>query len=792
MIGTTVSHYRILSALGRGGMGVVYKAEDTRLKRTVALKFLSDELSQDPQAVERFRREAQAASSLNHPNVCGIHDVGQHEGRQFIVMELLDGVPLAQHVGGRPLPLDRVLSLGSEIADALAAAHGRGIVHRDIKPANVIVTSRGAAKLLDFGLARPDQSLHATTTGQLTTPGAVVGTVAYMSPEQVRGEPLDGRTDVFSLGAVLYEMATGRQAFAGPTAGTIHDAILNRDPQTVSSLNPELPSRLADIIGRALEKDRTLRYQNAADLRADLERLRRDLASGRAPAPDPAVPSAAPRAWRRAAWVAVAVLALAALLAGASRLVTLPWQADAIDSVAVLPFANDSGNADTEYLSDGITESLINDLSRLPGVRVAARSAVFRYKGQSVDPRSAGSDLGVRAVLSGRLLQRGDRFVVRTDLMDVSDGSQIWGGEYSSTAGNVYELQNQLSREISGRLRLRLTSADRERLARSHTENNEAYQLYLRGLFHWNKLNAEGTRRAIEYLNDAVARDPSYALAWAALSDAYSRASFFNVIRPQEIMPKAKAAAARALEIDPDLAEAHMALGYANFTYDWDWPSATRHFDEARRLNPAAVESHASYAFYLTIAGRHDEAILVAERAVERDPVSAARSHALAVQLALARRLDGALRECRRTIELDENFGVAHELLAAVLTAVGRLDEALPAAEKAAALNPVNAISQAHRGFVLARLGRRAEALGVLRELEAASKARYVPASAIAMVHAGLEDRDAAFAWLEKSFEERFNRLAYLGLEPVWDGLRGDPRFDALLDRIGLPRPPRR
>lgn len=794
MIGTTISHYRILSPLGHGGMGVVYEAEDTRLRRRVALKFLADDLSADASAVERFQREARAASGLNHPNVCAIHDIGEHDGRQFIVMELLEGLALNELVARGPMPVQAVLDVGIQLADALAAAHAVGVIHRDVKPANVFVTGRGTAKLLDFGLATargPDTGLSAGTaagtTLELTGTGTILGTVAYMSPEQVRGEPLDARTDLFSLGAVLYEMATGRQAFAGATAGTIYDAILNREPVAPAALNPGIPSRLNDIITRALEKDRALRHQDATDLRADLQRLRRDLDSGRAESA--AVPGPRPSApwWRRPVWLGAGAV-LVAVLTFAARFALAPSGDDAIDSVAVLPFANDTNDPDSEYLSDGITESVINSLSQLPSLRVAARSTVFRYKGQPTNPQQVGRELGVRAVLSGRLLQRDGRLIVRSELMDVSDGSHLWGGESSSTAENVFALQSQLSTEISERLRLRLTGEQRRRLAQPGTANNEAYRLYLRGRHEWHKLTPDSLARAITFLNQAVEKDPAYAQAYAGLADAYNLGSFFNVARPRDIMPKATAAASRALEIDPGLAEAHISLAYGSFTYEWDYDAATTHIERARALNPTALEHHRYYPFYLTVGGRHAEAVAAAERMFTRDPISASASHTLAVQLALAGRFDEAIRECERTIELDPGFDIAWQVLGATYAAKGQYREALPAMEKALAGNPHDPITLAHAGYVRARLGDREAALRIAGVLESASKERYVPALAIALVFTGLEDRDQAFAWLERAYEERSNRLAYLHVEPVWASLRPDPRFGTLLKRIGLAR----
>ncbi|HMJ87634.1 MAG TPA: protein kinase, partial [Vicinamibacterales bacterium] len=644
MIGQTISHYHILEKLGQGGMGVVYRAEDSRLERTVALKFLSEELSRDPRAVERFQREARAASALNHPHICAIYDIGEHAGRHFMAMELLEGTPLHHLIAAGALAPDRVLELGMELADALEAAHGKGIIHRDIKPANVFVTERGHAKLLDFGLARPPLDHHGITAGPtrepLTDPGAVMGTLAYMSPEQVRGDALDAGTDLFSLGCVLYEMTTGRPAFTGSTPGTIHEAILNRTPVPVGRVNPESPPRLEEVVNKALEKDPKLRYQHASELRADLQRLKRDSDSGSTAQRVAAVPAGASGWRRRGPLLAVAAVAVIALLAAGVQLSGRRSKGGAIDSVAVLPFVNSSGDADGDYLSDGITESLIANLSQVRSLRVTARSTVFRYKGKEIDPQKIGQDLHVGAVLSGRLLQRDGTLVVRTELMDVANGTQLWGGQYNRKVADVFALQDELSKEISERLRLRLTDDEKLRLTKRYTDNAEAYQLYLKGLYYFNKRSPDGLQKALDHLNRAVDADPAYALAYAGLADSYSGMSFFNIVPPSAAMPKAKAAAAKALEIDSSLAEAHISLAYASFTYDWDWAAATSHFDRALALNREAVLNHSYYAFYLTVAGRFEEAVSVARRALERDPVSASLSHALAVQWVLSRHLD--------------------------------------------------------------------------------------------------------------------------------------------------------
>ena len=793
MLGQTVSHYRILEKLGQGGMGVVYQAEDTRLGRVVALKFLSEELSRNPRAVERFQREARAASALNHPHICAVYDIGEHAGRHFMVMELLEGMSLQQLVAGGALPTGRVLELGIDLADALEAAHAKGIIHRDIKPANVFVTDRGHAKLLDFGLARPPLDRQAMTAGptqeHLTDPGAVMGTLAYMSPEQVRGEELDARTDLFSVGAVLYEMATGRPAFAGTTPGTIHEAILNRAPTPLGRVNPELPTRLEEVINKALEKDRKLRYQHASELRADLQRLKRDNDSGSLASSREAATVAGIGGWRRK-WPLIAggaIAAAALLVAGMQMSGLRPAKSTAINSVAVLPFVNSSGDADGDYLSDGITESLIANLSQVRSLRVTARSTVFRYKGKEVDPQKIGQELHVGAVLSGRLMQRDGTLVVRTELMDVANGTQLWGGQYHRKVADVFALQDELSKEISDRLRLRLTNEEKLRLTKRYTENAEAYQLYLKGIFYWNKRSPDGLQKSIEYFNRAVETDPGYALAYTGLANAYNLTSFFNVVPPREAMPKAKAAATKALEIDGTLAEAHISLAYASFTYDWDWPAATRHYDRALALDRDAVMSHSYYPFFLTVAGRSEEAVSVARRQVESDPVSAALSHTLAVQLGLSGHTDEAIAECRRTIELDPGFAVAYDVLGNMLSAKGMYREATPELEKAVALTRGAAIPTANLGYVRARLGQREEARRILQQLAEASKQRYTPALAFAVVHLGLGEHDQALNWLEKAYEERFNRLAYLRREPVWDPLRSDARFIDLLRRINLP-----
>ena len=786
MIGQTISHYRILEKLGAGGMGVVYKAHDSRLDRLLALKLLTERLAQQPQALERFRREARAASALNHPGICTIYDVGEEDGRAFIAMEFIEGETLRGHIRGNALPVEEILKLGIQIAEALDAAHAEGIIHRDVKPANIFVTKRGRAKVLDFGLAKlipkgianSDEESGGTASDPTSVVGIISGTPSYMSPEQIRGDDLDPRTDIFSLGVLLYEMATGQQAFDGGTGGMIIEAILTRAPIPPRSINPSIPPRLEAIIDKALHKHRDERYQNAADMLADLQQLKRDIESGRRDGKADAKPGPVP----------TTNYSTSTSKPKQEGCVRTERASKTIGSIAVLPFVNASRDTEHEYLSDGITGSLINNLASVPKLRVMAQSTVFRYKGRKIDPQAIGRDLNVRAVLTGRMMQSGGSLRIGAELVDVATGSRLWGAQFDRKLGDIFAVQDEISNEISEKLRLQLTGPEKKRLTRRHTEDPEAYRLYLKGRHHWNRWTEEGFNKAIEYFRQAVEKDPRYALAYTGLAESYVLLGWNSYLPPKDAFPKGKAAALSALKLDEDLGEAHTPLAAALWLYDWQWQEAQTEFQRSLELSPAYPTGNHWNAEFVMTMGRNEEAIAKMQDSQNLDPLSLIINVAIGWALYNGRRYDEAIAQLLRTVELDPNYPVTHWILGLVYRKTDRYDLAITEGEKGVRLSGGSPLLYAALAQSYGESGSASEAKQILNDLTKLAKQKYVAPHFFAGIHVGLGENERAIEYLEKSYEEHSHWLIYLHLDPSMDHLRNDRRFQALLRRIGLPK----
>ncbi|HZE72930.1 MAG TPA: FlgO family outer membrane protein [Pyrinomonadaceae bacterium] len=834
--GSTLSHYRIISKIGAGGMGEVYLAQDTKLDRKVAIKFLNEEFSKDADKLNRFVQEAKAASALNHPNILTVYEIGEVDGKNYIATELIDGQTLREHLSQKDsLQLNAILKIGVQVSEALSAAHQAGIIHRDIKPENIMLRKDGYAKVLDFGLAKLSEkgaiatgSEDATRAQVNTTPGMVMGTVSYMSPEQARGKETDVRTDIWSVGVVLYEMLSGKVPFTGETINHTIVSILEKEPPPLTNV----PAELQRIVRKSMTKDVDMRYQSARDLLIDLKNLRRELDiqgelersifPNRAATKESASENqtqvylsgavAATRSRQAAVTQGVttssssleyavtqakshklATAIIVVLLVGAISTVSYfafvsrGGSTKQINSIAVMPFVNESRNADVEYLSDGMTETLIKSLSNLSSLDVKPRSAVFRYKGKDTDLQTIAKELNVQAILNGRVAQRGEQLTLSLELVDVRKNSVIWTEQYQRKQSDLVSLQSEIARDVSTNLKAKLSGAEETKVTKTATADPEAYQAYLKGRYYWNRRTAENLKKAIEQFKSATDRDPNYALAFVGLADCYAVLNEYAGTPTSETIPQSKVYAERALTIDGQLAEAHATLGIVN-EYSWQWGEAEKEFKRAIELNPNYPTAYHWYSIFLKNVGRNDEATAMIKRAQELDPLSSIIGVNVSRMYGLQNNHDASIENSLKVIELDPNFAPAYEYLALSYLKRGRNAEAIAAAEKAVDLNNRAGITLGDLGNVYATVGKRAEAIDKIKELEEKYTRKEAIGQYIAAVYVGLGDKDKAFEWLEKDFQARNGKLAEIRWQLQFEPLRDDPRFKDLLKRMGLPQ----
>ena len=750
--GSHLGPYKVLAPLGAGGMGEVYRCWDPRLEREVAIKILPEHLTEDPATLARFGQEAKTVAALSHPNVLAIHDIGLHQKVSYIVTELLQGETLKESIERAPLGWRRAVEVATAVADGLSAVHSHGIVHRDLKPANLFLTTDGHIKILDFGIARSAPRADDDATGVIasaltrTDAGTVKGTIGYMSPEQVRGTAVEPTSDIFALGCVLFEMIAGRRPFAGHTVPDLLVSILTEEAPTLRDVWQPVPAGLERVIGRCLEKDPAQRYQTAGELK----------------------------------------LELLSLLTGAPGTRVVPIKRKAVESIAVLPFQND-GSPDVEYFADGVTESIINNLAQLPKLRVIARSTAFRYKNKEWDARRIARELNVNVLLTGRLMQRGEHISLQVELVRAADATQLWGQRYNRPVADIIQVEADIAREISEKLKFTLTGPDKKRLAVPKTYNSQAYQLYLKGRFLWNKRHPEAILKSIPFFEQAIAEDPSYALAYSGLADSYSLLSTTSIIDPLIVFPKGKAAAQKAIELNDTLAEAHASMVLVNIYWDWDWAAVERSYEKAQRLNPNYPTLHHWFSIYSCARSRFEKAEEEIRLAQELDPLSLIINTHVGWVLYFARRYDEAIRQYRKTLEMEPQFVMARFLLSCACVQTREYDEAIAGFEQA--------IDQTKRGSTemigalgnaYGMAGRHDEARAILDELLTISQQRYVSPFDVATVYVGLGDVDKSFEWLEKAYQGRAQWMVGLAVDPRLDPIRQDPRFHDLLKRLNL------
>ncbi|MCJ7459822.1 MAG: protein kinase [candidate division Zixibacteria bacterium] len=735
MIGRTISHYKILEKLGEGGMGVVYKAQDIKLDRIVALKFLPKHLLCDQEAKTRFEHEAKAASSLNHPNITTIHEIDEFEGECFIAMEYVEGNSLKELIKEKTFTIEEVLNIATQVAEGLNAAHKKGIVHRDIKSDNIMLTVDGLVKIMDFGLAK------LRGVSKLTRTGSTVGTLGYMSPEQVQGIEVDQRSDIFSFGVVLYEMITGQLPFKGEHEAAIIYSILNEAPEPLARCKANIPGELQRTVDKALSKNREERYQHIDDFRADLKKIPKEV-----------------------------------------EFHTINPQ----PSIAVLPFTNLSADKEQEYFCDGMAEEIINALSQIEDLRVVARTSAFFFRGKEMDIREIGRKLNVETVMEGSVRKAGNRLRITAQLVNVADGYHLWSERYDREIDDVFAIQDEISLAIVDKLKVKLLKEEKAKLVKRFTDDQEAFNLYLKGRYFWNRRYEGGLQKGIECFHQAINKDPLYALAYAGIADCYVLLGHFGWLPPKEAYPRARVAAEKALEIDDTLAEAHTSMGWIHTFYDWDWVAAEDEFNRALELNPNYATGHEWYGVSLAPMRRFDEGTVSVKRALELDPLSLMINSVYGLGLYWERRYDEALDQYRKTVEMDPNFSLVYLFLGWTYSAKGMWEEAIVASNKFMTLSQGNPFGVGTLGSVYAMSGQRYKALKMLDRLNELSQERYVSPFYRAIIYMGLGEKDQAFEYLEKAYLERESWMATLGTFPLLDSLRSDPRFTALLKKMGL------
>jgi len=806
MIAESIAHYRIIKKLGAGGMGDVYLALDTKLDRKVAIKVLQPDSLASENLKKRLLREAQAAAKLDHPNICAVYDVNEADSLTFIVMQYIEGETLAEQMERQPLELSSALAIADQAAEGLAEAHTHGIVHRDLKPQNMMITPRGQLKILDFGLAKqmPSSDLvdfEAPTATLLSTPGHVVGTVPYMSPEQLQGEPLDARSDIFSLGVTFYEMLAGKHPFQDKSAAVTLSRIMLADPIPTERFHAQVSPELQALLNKMLCKDKAARYQSAQDLLTDLRQL-----PAKRSANDPQVDATATKQFSaltptetladrllskarlHKSAILASGLALILLVVAISRLVST----EHLDSLAILPFSYVSSdpqfmaNPDREYLSDGLTESIINNLSQLANLKVIARSSVFRYKGKDRDVQAIGHELNVRAVLVGHIKQEGDELTIDVELMDVQGNRSIWGARYQRKTADIQTVQKEIASNVSEKLRLKLTGADQTQLAKTYTESGEAYEAYLKGRYHWNKRTDEGFKQATNFFQEAIVKDPNYALAYTGPADCYTLRSDYGFLAPKEGYALAKGAVTLALKYDESLAEAHTSLASIKAVTDWDWQGAENEYRRAIELNPKYSTAHHWYAAQLLLQGRLDQALQEIKKAQQLDPLSLGINKDFAVILLYARDYDNALEQCRKTLEIEPHFGVMSTYIAQIYELEQKYPEATAELEKAHAAGSEDSEITYALGQAYALIGKKDEALKISNQLNQPAKQNVFLPKEAAYLYALLGEKEQAVAILQKAAENHYLPVAELKMDPRLAELRKDARVIELLQKIGL------